>query len=291
MDKDIIPNSNHNSDNISDKFQSVGQILKANRVERKLEVEQVANQLNLSNHTIEQIESDNYDELPEMTYVRGYIVSYCRLLDLGSKEVLKNLAYDELNQPAPAYNDAPISVSQDSKSVSTVVKVLLLICVLGGVAWIYIQNNTITSDSIAINDNLSTEEDNSQATTKGSNAGSNENRTISVKSNSSLIDQDRGQNDSLEVLTEQKEIPAKVKNLLELEFNSISWVDVQDQDKNKLVYQSFPRGEVYKIKAELPLNIFIDNAEGVIMRYEGKEIDLKSKLQEDGYAKFTLGEE
>jgi len=114
----------------------------------------------------------------------------------------------------------------------------------------------------------------------------------SVSSDQKNIEQAEDEETDVNVSTEsptQNTVDEEKESLLELEFNAVAWVDIQNAQKEKVVYQSFPRGEKHQIKADLPLNIFIDNAESVFLRYEGRLIDLKPYIDE-GYAKFTLSE-
>lgn len=274
--------------------QSVGQTLKACRVENKLKVEQIASQLNLPKHTIEQIENDNYEDLPELAYVRGYIVSYCRLLKLDSDEILKNFEYEDVNQLKVGQPTGILMPQYNISKITPVfLKVLIVLCIVGLVAWISTQSNKsevvtystpLAEQQVNTTVNTTTLESPDLTTTNVTNfpVSSEPNDAGQANTNTVLSDEETGVASNV--------VSAENKNLLELEFNTISWVDIQDSTKKKIVYKSFPRGEVHTVTVNLPLNIFIDNAEGVLMRYEGKLIDLESHTKEDGYAKFTLTE-
>jgi cytoskeleton protein RodZ len=293
MDKNKPTSNDELQEPVIEKIQSIGQILKAARIEKSLEVEQVSKQLNLSNHAIEQLEADNYDDLPEMAYVRGYIVLYCRLLGLESDEVLKNLNYEEQDglKINRSLNISMNSQANNSKNGSTLLKAILTISAVVGVLWLYMHNNnsqtlsTITGEQKVTAPIISTDLDSTTKNAAKLNADEVPDAYSSVQGEQTDITASAESN-----VDEKLPVTAELKNLLEIEFNSISWVDVQDLNKKKIIYQSFPRGEKHKTKVKLPLNIFIDNAEGVVMRYEGQVIDLKSRIQDGGYAKFTLSE-
>ena len=255
------------------KTHSIGQILKKARIDQKIEIEQICNQLNLSSHVVEALESDNYENLPEIAYIRGYIVSYCRVLGLDSFLVLKKLVTDDPNLSIS--NSIISSVGSaggntQTKSSSRFLLPLLFAVIVGSGIWYYLQNSNPTSA------------DQSQKNVTSSNEQANENNQENVVENSNT--------QQTETPTQTNEVVEEGKiQLLELEFDAVSWVDVENSSNERIVYQSFPRGEKFQVKAALPLNIFIDNAKGVFLRYEGRLIDLNPYIT-DGYAKFTLNE-
>ncbi len=65
-----------------------GERLRAEREARGISREDVANRLNLTVTFIEALETDDYDRLPEATFVRGYIRNYARELDLPADELV-----------------------------------------------------------------------------------------------------------------------------------------------------------------------------------------------------------
>lgn len=259
--------------------QTIGQTLKQSRIEQNIEIEQVCNQLKLSSHVIEALESDNYENLPEIAYIRGYIVSYCRLLGLDSFFVLKQLVSDDPSLSISNSITSGIGSTTASNNQSQISKLLLLplllAIVLGAGFWFYTQNSDYSTSSKTqtntadLNGQTSDEVQNSTASTNNVPATNNESITLNPAVNEAVADDQ--------------------KQLLELEFDAVSWVDIENSNKERIVYKSFPRGEKYQVKAALPLNIFIDNASGVSLSYEGRLIDLTPYIKE-GYAKFTLGE-
>ena len=65
-----------------------GEFLSQTRRSLGLEPENVAEILHLSLHQITAIEADDFDALPEPTYVRGYLRSYSQLLNVDAEEVI-----------------------------------------------------------------------------------------------------------------------------------------------------------------------------------------------------------
>ena len=57
------------------------------RKNRGLSQEEVGDSLNLAPHTVEWLETDNYDELPAAAFTQGYLRNYAKLVGIDSDEV------------------------------------------------------------------------------------------------------------------------------------------------------------------------------------------------------------
>ena len=78
----------------------IGGILRDARTAAGLSVTQVANKLNLTAQAIEALETNQYERLPGLTFARGYIRSYAKLLGLDDSELAKQFdQYAGLNMP------------------------------------------------------------------------------------------------------------------------------------------------------------------------------------------------
>ena len=73
---------------------SPGQILRAGREAKSRSVVEVAQKLRLRVEVIRDIESDNFGQVAAPVYIRGYLRSYARLVDLPEEQVLA--AYEEI---------------------------------------------------------------------------------------------------------------------------------------------------------------------------------------------------
>lgn len=67
---------------------SPGSYLQQVREERGFSSVDVADQLRLPHHVIEAIEADDYKKLPNFTFVRGYLRSYAKFLDLSADQLI-----------------------------------------------------------------------------------------------------------------------------------------------------------------------------------------------------------
>ncbi len=69
-----------------------------------------------------------------------------------------------------------------------------------------------------------------------------------------------------------------------------SWVDVRDALQNKLIYETVPAGRRVVLEGLAPLKVFIGNAPGVRVEFNGKPYDI-SPYKRGLIARFTLGQE
>ena len=67
---------------------SIGRRLAAARKERELDIRVVASELHLDISTIEALEADDMAALPAAIFVKGYLRSYARLVDLPEEEIV-----------------------------------------------------------------------------------------------------------------------------------------------------------------------------------------------------------
>jgi len=78
---------------------SPGHRLREARLEAKISVDEVASRLHLDTRLIEALENDRYADLPEATFVRGYLRGYASLLGLPPAPIIE--AYDRHGFRAP----------------------------------------------------------------------------------------------------------------------------------------------------------------------------------------------
>ena len=71
--------------------ETAGSILSSARKGWDLSIEEVADNLNLGTDTIRALESNEYDNLPGSTFVKGYLRSYAILLRLNPDEVIATI--------------------------------------------------------------------------------------------------------------------------------------------------------------------------------------------------------
>jgi len=72
------------------------------------------------------------------------------------------------------------------------------------------------------------------------------------------------------------------------QFDASSWVDLRDADGKRLLYEHINQGRQVSVKGKPPFSVFLGNAEGVRIEYDGKPFDFSAYVN-GVYARFSLG--
>jgi len=259
-----------------------GSLLANARKQQNRTVEEIADELNLSVTQIKTIELDQSEGLPEPTYVRGYIRSYANLLGLDPKVILENYLNPNW-QKTSSLEDLPRGIGSadqsDKKAFLTPAKVIVAFVLAASISFLWYSGLLA---SLVSSDN--TESDITQS-------ASVEPSSVSQPSNDAAGTQEveTGQGEAAqvtEVATETNDSGAN-QNELVLNFGQTSWVDIRDGQDNRLAYKSYAEGEELRVTSADLMEVFIGNAEGVSVQYNGETFDI-SEYREGVYAKFTL---
>ncbi|MFT7527629.1 MAG: cytoskeleton protein RodZ [Arenicella sp.] len=256
-----------------------GFMLATARKQQQKTIEEIAKELNLSVTQVKLIELDQAEGLPEPTYVRGYIRGYAKLLGLNPDEVLQNYLNPNWQQTSDL-NDIPKGIGDTTEESDdgffTPAKTIFLLIILGALAYFWytgtLSDNAGSTPAPSVKSQLADEDDlvavsPPLTSSPGTDAGSE------------LSDS------PVETASEG----AKIKNQLALSFTDTSWVDIRDDKDTRLAYKSYAVGELLDVRSELPLRVFIGNAAGVSIEYNGEPFDI-SQHREGVYAKFSVGE-
>jgi len=72
---------------------SIGRVLKHEREERRVSIEELSSTTRIPRKTLERLEEDRFEDLPSGVFVRGFIKAYASAVDIDADEVLAR--YDE----------------------------------------------------------------------------------------------------------------------------------------------------------------------------------------------------
>jgi len=262
-----------------------GSLLATARKSQNRTVEEIADELNLSVTQIKTIELDQSEGLPEPTYVRGYIRSYAKLLNLDPETVLENYLNPNWQQTTNL-EDMPRGISGNTITETsrfwTPAKVIGLLAVVLSAAFLWYSGmlNSLLNNTQDI--------EVSTSSTSASTALQVVNTPANDTENNVAIEQvDDFSGDSV---NNNNEFAEQVSNQLLLNFVQTSWVDIRDSEDNRLAYKSYAKGEQLNVSTVGSMSVFIGNADGVTAIYNGSEFDI-SPHREGVYAKFTVGEE
>lgn len=265
-----------------------GSLLAAARKQQNRTVEEIADELNLSVTQIRTIELDQSEGLPEPTYVRGYIRSYARLLGMNVDEVLEHYLNPNW-QKGTRLDDMPrdIGSANETKKSSffTPGKIVALIVILSVLAFLW-----FTGKLDGLSGNQSANPVATVAATPTTDASSTNSASPQVPVNTAVSD---GELDLAEAPSIQEQVTSEaaeqVENSLSLSFSDTSWVDIRDQEGNRLAYKSYAEGEDFTVTSATAMKVFIGNAKAVSAQFNGQPYDI-SQYREGVFARFEVGE-
>jgi len=128
---------------------SVGAILRQSREAKGLTTAQVAKQLNLKVSVIEQIEAEQWDPAVSMTFMRGYLRAYARLMKLSEREILQAFELQASylrSQPRPMHSFSK-KTSLDAAENRFMLATYLLIVLLIGLFLIWFWQTHLLDDT------------------------------------------------------------------------------------------------------------------------------------------------
>ena len=96
-----------------DETMTIGRLLKMKREEKNLSLKVISQQTKIHIGLLENLEADQFDKLPSKTYVRGFIKSTSKILNMDQEFAL------HLLDIAYAKNDSKSSYSSDNKEIRT----------------------------------------------------------------------------------------------------------------------------------------------------------------------------
>lgn len=261
--------------------QGSGSMLAAERKKQGKTVEEIAAELNLSIAQIKTIELDQTDGLPEPTYVRGYIRSYANLLKMDTERVLKNYLNPNWQQ-GTNLDDMPRGIPNADElsdrrwlTPGKLVSILLLLALAAFLWFSGILAGILGEKKVP----LANQSDVSSEL------------LVTADDGETLVEQfvvQQGEDDEIVVPSENSEQEAG--NELVLNFTQTSWVDIRDEEDNRLAYKSYAEGEDLTLNNDGVMSIFIGNADGVTVAVNGEPFSL-AEHREGVYAKFSVGQE
>ena len=148
-----------NNDSSTD-FETLGALFRRLRLERSLDINDVAEETRIPPKTIRAIETDDYDRLPAPAFARGFYSLYAKMLDLNHDEVIRRY-YEERteNSTTKTSSKLPAPSWQQHKNIGTMAErpyltpgsiigsaILVLILLVSGIFW-YIGYNPATGIS------------------------------------------------------------------------------------------------------------------------------------------------
>jgi len=276
---------------------SVGTVLREARERLGLSVDEVFNRIKFAPRQISALEADNFAQLPEITFVRGFVRSYARLLQLDPAPLLAALPHAS-TEPAPLAKNAltevpfPNAYSARKPNIIWLSAALVVALALALFTFLHGKGPDAQDPPVAPQVKIETlelpptEVLSESAALPVSPPGETavpaqapvapaslpkvrnplESRaSVELPAPSLRVD--------LSAAKDQGVLP-KSAGTLRMTFDDDSWVEVTDKDGKILMSQINPSGSEQNLDGKPPFTLVIGRAASVHLYYKGKQIDL-----------------
>lgn len=287
---------------------SPGQWLTEAREKLSLSQKEIASRLNLREEIIAALDANNFDELPAATYVRGYIRSYARAVNLNADTIIEIYEATAEAPPEILPDVKPkVQASSRDKPVKAMTYLVTFSLVILIIAWW--QGQHIVGTDLFMSNSKTSEGGKYPGgftytyeivTHPGnpSDASDPDDPVIMPITLAPEISASPGISDSADSLnleaTDQLSLgtPANgdaVTNpaTLKLDLTAESWIEVYDAKGEKLHVSLAKPGGKIDLTGDAPLSVKLGNARGVKVIFNGKPFDT-SAFTKAGVARFQL---
>ncbi len=274
-------------------LEAVGNRLATARRQQQLELKSVASQLHLAPEVVTALETGDQSALPAMTFVRGYIKTYARLLGLDEKQILALIPAGEGYQPAPL-KAVGMRSPRRRKPIgkwllrATAVGALAALMVYGVPVVERLWNRNTQTEQSAEEDALPLPAEEHQGLQPMElPALPEEAEEPPAPEEAAVIPESEFDTGVEAPPVEAEAPPPEVEQseaqpaaettgpaLITLRFTEDSWVEMESHGR-KLVVGTQTAGSERSVRAEPPVQLLLGNAPGVEIEYRGKPVDLK----------------
>ena len=273
-----------------------GAMLAHRRAARGLALADVANRLKFAPRQIEALEADDYGKLPGMTFVRGMIRSYAKLLEMDAGPMIQALERRHVSPPVTVEMHSESIPFPDGRVRSTRIYLALsalIVLAVGGVVyeWRFGMPEFLTGPAAPSSPVAEVPASSPVAAAPPSSPVTAAPGSVAPAQASSQVVAPPKIPGAETVVAEKPAPPAApasaVAARIQLKFDGISWVEVRDRSGKVLTTQINPAGSSRTVAGEPPFSLVIGNASHVRLTYKDEPIDLKPHTKVD-VARLTL---
>jgi cytoskeleton protein RodZ len=298
---------------------SPGSMLREARQGLSISQEHIASKLNFKLSLVQAIEEDQFDPKVPVTFNRGYLVNYAKLVSIDAEDVLAS--YEALDA-ASIQRSEMLSFSKETSKqaehsrvmwISYLIAALLIgLTILWWTQQSYQQTDVITQKTLNQKTVDSTQlikkvekmsesefNNNSPITTNNADIMTTENQTNNVLSEqgTALVDQKKrsqiaGNSNFIEAqpskIIEQKLLDkARLLSKAVFTFKGDCWVNIYDADNKRVAWGVKKAGYVMTVEGQAPFQVTVGKPELTSIIFNDLPIDMSS-YNDGNIAKFTL---
>lgn len=248
---------------------SVGAALREGRTRLGLSVADVSHRIKFAPRQVEALEANDFARLPEITFVRGFVRSYARLLQLDPDPLLAAL-HGAPAQPVPlapntmagvpfpnTYSVRKPNIIWLAAALAVAIAVLLFALLHGNGSDV---PETTHVETLKLPDAL-------PAPAAPDSAAPDAPAAAIPKAVAPAVPVAPPAKPAVAAS------PSK-PSVIHMTFEEDSWVEITDKEGKVLLSQIHPKGSEQNLNGKPPLSVVIGRASGVRLYYKGKAVDL-----------------
>lgn len=268
---------------------SPGSMIREAREQARLSLDDMAAHTKLARSTLEALERDDYQALLEPVYVRGYYRKCAKVLEMDETHLIAayNARVVQRQPEAPAKLRLASGTELGSSSrlpVSMAVLAAVIAVVVCAFIWFARDDQQAYPVPVEVIEEVPLSavaqptpdlESAVGATADASAAGSAD--AVSAEATPQPAP-----------TAEPAQAAPAAPGSLRLRFVAESWVRIDDAAGRVLFSGLHSAGTVETIAGQAPLSVFLGNAPGVELEYEGRAVDTSAFVRDNNTARFTL---
>ena len=268
-----------------------GALLREARIKRGMSVDDVCSTLHFETKLIDAIEAEKLEQLPTASFVRGYLRSYSRLLEIDAEPIVQaysSVCGDDASVITQVVRVKEVSSKDAGPRYATWLVVVIVVISL--VVW---WRAEVLLPS-AVNNNAA------ETVTETMIIDSSVSDVAAPLEVQEFEEQEPGLEEAVveaaqiaaPVVAEVEPIlsePVPQLSTLVLRFADDSWVEINDAQGERLYMDVAKAGQTKTVAGEPPFKMLFGNAPAVTLEYNGEIYD-HSMHNSKGVARFSLGE-
>ena len=261
-----------------------GQILRLGREEKGLSIGEVAERLKLSAKQIEAFESGNYEGMPEGVFIRGFLRSYGRFLDLDEQAVSMYLDRIMPQSGKNSYN-VETNTSSSLNYQNQKIEKPFPTWILGIIAIAIITVGVYIWQGKSKEENAKQTSRSEESVSLGEVAAPNlDNGNVSV------VPMPAGASAASQALSQDNEGSANATgNELVVKVRYRSMLVVKDKTGKELLNNIVPANSEHRFSGQEPYDVWIGYAKGAVASYGSQDIQVSDHMIDKKTASFTAG--
>ncbi len=278
---------------------SIGALLVNARNSASLSQIDISEQLNLPQRTVKALEQDNFDALPEATYIRGYLRSYARVVGINADRLIATFDQQHFQEPIVS---SPVKSKQSYDPAILWSTAAVLSILVGLIITWWVESNPVIKQvpntQIASNETISQPQNTSQQESEvlNSELDSQEIDTPLTLQEAPVNNESNDEQMTFE-LQQAMQDESESANLISLNdgahmitvtYMEESWTEIRDADANTLMQGLIEPGVVRNLSGKPPFEIFLGNAPGVVIEVNGLYFDHSQFSRSNNTARFQV---